>query len=316
VVFLEPASAWGMIASRPGQNSWRVGEKENFSLFLGTQVSSESGDMTYTIQGPEDGGWKSELIWPLDGIFYAGGIVSATIGQRFHLNLGAWKSLNEDAGTMEDSDWFESLSDLLYFLYGDSKAIYGEFNSTVDVIKMDINARYDVLRRTNLTLGPMLGYSHKSLEWAAGDGYQRSPIPRYNVGRVSGTGILYEETLKVPYVGVAASLLPGGASFGINVYTLYSPIAQCDDIDDHVKRYKKSTGHTEGTFLSVGTDLYWIFSQSWSLTGQINYTKYDLEGEQDQEFYAGENLGVRFDDIDLTVEGSQLSFGVMFGYSL
>jgi hypothetical protein len=102
----------------------------------------------------------------------------------------------------------------------------------------------------------------------------------------------------------------------LSLFALYSPLAQCDDIDDHIVRQKESTGHTEGTFFSVGSELHFRFASSWSLTGMVNYSRYDLEGSQDQVFYGGPNLGTRFYDIDMTVTGSQLSVGMLMSYIL
>ncbi len=316
MLLLVPASGWGMIASNVSRNTLiDVGNKK-FHLFFGASMHVENGDMTYTIQ--EEGVFKSELEWPLESIAYMGGIVSVSFLRRFQVNLGAWKSLSDEAGVMKDSDWFDELSDWLSLIYGDDKAIYGEFDATVDATQVDLNARYDFLRGSNIALGAMLGYSYTKWEWVTGDGYQISPLPNFNVGSVIGAGIIYEQELKVPYLGLALSLPPNKSSFGFNMYTLYSPIAQCDDVDDHLQRFKESIGKTEGTAFSLGGDILWKFSNSWSLTGKINYTSYDLEGNQDQVFYGGEDPppGTRYDGIDMTVKGNQFYFGLMIGYQL
>ena len=313
---LLPVSVWGMIASNVSQNPLVAIDDAGISLFLGASVDVESGDMAYTIQGPEDGGWKSKLEWPLDGISYIGGIVSANLGGRLRLNAGAWKNLDDGAGTMQDRDWFDQLSGLLEATYGDATAIYGEFETAVKATQFDVNLRYDFLKRSPIVFGVMLGYSYTKWEWVAANGYQTSPIPRYNVGNVTGTGITYTEKVNVPYLGLAVSLLPANSSLGVNLYTLYSPIARCDDIDDHVVRYKESTGKTKGKFFALGGNVLWKFSGSWSLTGTINYAGYNLEGTQNQYFYGGEDVGTEFNDIDMTVEGHQFSLGLMIGYKL
>jgi outer membrane protease len=308
VVLLISIPGWGMVASNTNRISLLDTEDRGVYLSFAPSIDMEVGNMTYTIQGPEDDGWKSELEWPLDNIIYMGGIISTRFLGIFQLNAGIWKSLNGDSGTMKDSDWFYSR--------GDDKAIYGEFDAEVNAIQFDINFRYDFLRRTNVALGAMLGYSYTKWEWKAGDGYQISPISRYNVGNVFGTGIIYEEVVQVPYLGAALSIIPDDSPFGINLYTLYSPIAECSDVDDHVERLKESTGETEGTFLSLGGDISWNFRDPWALTGTVNYTRYDLEGYQDQFFYGGEDIGTRFMGIDLTVEGSQFYLGFMISYEL
>ena len=92
------------------------------------------------------------------------------------------------------------------------------------------------------------------------------------------------------------------------------PVNEGDFEDNHLIRYKKSTGRTQGSFLSFGGDVLLHFGRSWRLTGSVNYAQYDLEGYQDQVFYGGENFGVRFYDIDMTVEGSQVSVGLLLSY--
>lgn len=315
VVLCVPEVVQGRMASSLSQRIGTITVGNNFSLYLGTSLGMENGDMTYTIRGPEDGGWRSKLEWPLDGVLYAGGDLSALVGERFQIAASIWKSLNDDAGTMKDSDWLDEYSSYLELVYGDDKAVYGEFDSTIDALQVDLNGQFAFLRGPNWALSAILGYAYTSWEWTAGDGFQRSPFRDFNVGQVSGTGIVYEETINVPYLGVSLSFTPMSV-IGMNLYTLYSPIARCKDIDDHVLRFKKSTGETDGTFLSAGGELFWNFGGGFSLSGTVNYTTYDLEGQQDQVFYAGSNLGTRYEDIALTVTGSQVAVGLLFGYTL
>lgn len=314
-VLFVPASVWGMIASNLSGNTLFASEDKSFSLSFGASLNVESGNMIYTIR--KKGSFKSELEWPLDNI-YMGGIVSASFWERLQINAGAWKSLDDDAGTMKNTDWFDNLSAMLFEIYGDDRAVYGEFDTTVDAAQFDVNLRYDGLRRSNIALGVMLGYAYTKWKWETGDGYQISPLRAYNIGNVSGVGIVYEQEIQVPYLGLAVSLSPKHSSFEFNMYTLYSPIARCDDVDDHVQRYKKSTGDTEGTFFSLGGDVLWNFRGSWSLIGRINYTLYDLDGYQGQYFYGGDDPppGTRYENIDMTVEGRQLYFGFMLSYKL
>ena len=310
LLFLFPAFGWTMIASNSSNVTLLDMEDQGIQLFLGASIDVENGDMTYIIQGSEDGGWKSELEWPLENIVYIGGVASVDFRRKFQVNAGIWTSVTDDAGKMKDSDW-------LFGFYGDQRVIYSETEATVDSTQFDVNLRYNFLSRETLSLGAILGYSYTKWDWKAGNGFQTTIDPfTFFQGPIEGIGITYEEKIQVPYLGLALSMFPLNSSFGFNVYTLYSPIAQCDDEDDHIQRFKLSTGETDGTFLSLGGDLRWKFTDSWSLTGRINYTSYDLEGEQNQSFYAGENAGIRFENIDLTVEGSQVYIGLMLGYEL
>lgn len=311
VFSLISVSAWGMIASHPGNMKWYHTQGEELIISFGASMDVESGNMIYAIQGPEGGGWASELEWPLDGIVYMGGMVSASLWGKLQINGGYWRGLSDDAGTMKDSDW-------IYARYGNERAIYSESKATMtEATHIDINSRYDFLTLGDIAIGGILGYSYTKWNWEAGDGYQTSIDPyRYYVGPIVGTAIIYEEKIKVPYLGLSFSLSPSSSPFGMNIYALYSPKAQCDDVDDHVLRFKEAIGKTEGTFFSVGGSLLWNFIGSWSVTGKMNYTKYDLEGKHDQYGYGGSLLGWSATDIDLTIEGSQFSLGAMVSYDL
>jgi outer membrane protease len=307
--------ALGFTASSASSSLWHA-DGQSFRLAMGASVATQRGDMTYTIKGSENGGWMSELEWPFEGMLYAGGIVSVRAWERVHLNVGGWKNLNRESGTMKDSDWFDELRPILLLIYGDETAIYGEFDTNVDAWQLDSNVRVDALRFSWMTVGIMAGYQYSRTRWETADGYQRSPLPAYNVGTVSGPGINYEQKIAVPYLGLAASIIPETSPVDLDLYALYSPFARCDDVDDHVAREKESIGSTDGVFLSVGSDIYFRLNPSWSFTGMVTYTKYDLEGSQDQEFYGGSNAGTRFSDIDMTVTGSQIAFGFLVSYTL
>ncbi len=312
MIGLLSAPVSGMTAPASG---FFLRSEEHVQVSFAGSLLGQHGDMTYTIQGPEDGGWKSELEWPIKNIVYGGGVVSTAFGDRFSLNVGGWKSLNTNSGTMIDRDWFDSLRPLLGAIYGDETAIIGEFDATFDALKFDGNLRFEFLRRAPLTLGVMAGYAYTQFYWEAGDGYQHSPLSSYNIGAVTGTGITYEQRISTPYLGLSVSFVPETVSTAINLYVLYSPLAKCTDIDDHIARYKESTGSTSGNFLLLGSDIHLRINSSWGVTATANYAKYDLEGSQDQVFYGGTNAGTRFYNIDLTVTGSQLSLGFLASYN-
>jgi outer membrane protease len=309
LLFLFPVSGRGMVASSVSGVTFLDTGDDGFHLTFGASVDMENGDMTYTIQ--ERGLFKSELEWPLDNILYVGGTASANFLEKFQANAGIWKSVRDNAGaTMKDSDWF-------FRIYGGTKAVYSETETAVDAIQFNTNLRYNFLQRESISLGAILGYSYTKWDWEAGNGFQATIDPfRFYEGPLPASSITYKETIQVPYLGLTLSMFPLRSSLGFNIYTLYSPLAQCDDEDDHILRSKLSTGQTDGTFLSLGGDVRWKFKGPWSLTGRINYTSYDLEGEQNQFFYAGEDAGTGFNDIDLEIEGSQVYLGFMIGYEL
>ena len=293
----------------------RPEDTRNVQVSFAGSLFGQHGDMTYAIQGPQDGGWKSELEWPIKNMVYGGGVISTAFGDRFSLNVGGWKSLTKNSGTMTDRDWFDDLRALFLAIYDDDTAIFGEFDTTFDAVKFDGNLRFEFLRRAPLTLGVMAGYAYTQFYWETGDGYQHSPLPSYNIGAVTGAGITYKQRISTPYLGLSVSLIPEAVSTTLNLYAVYSPIAKCTDLDDHLARQKENTGSTSGNFLSLGSDIHLRVNSSWGVTATVNYATYDLEGSQDQVFYGGTNAGTRFYNIDMTVTGSQLSLGFLASYN-
>ncbi len=305
-----PATSWGQIASPPSNGHASSEEGAAHTFFFGASALIEFGEMTYTIQGKQDGGWKSELEWPVDGTMYVGGVGSFRALERLSLNAGGWKSVYDTTGVMKDSDW-------LYGYYGSQRAIYSESDTTVGGTHLDINARYDLVRRNEaMSLGILLGYAHTRWDWTAKNGKQWTIDPdEYYQGSLPGTGLEYQQKIGVPYIGIALSSGVPNSPIDVNAYGLFSPAATCKDEDDHLLRQKLSNGETEGTFWAVGGDIRWQITPSRSLSALANYTSYDLEGDQTQYFYGGENEGLGATGIDLTVEGRQMYFGATVGVS-
>ncbi len=310
-----PAVSWGQIASIPPVSASSLFEEEGTTsgFFLGLSSFVEFGQMTYTIEGKQDGGWKSELEWPLDGTLYIGGVGSFHPLNRFTLSAGGWVSVYDQTGTMKDSDW-------LYGYYGSQKAIYSESDSSVDGKHFDINVRYDILSalpsNETMSLGVLLGFSYTQWDWEAKNGEQWTIDPdEFYQGQLPGTGITYQQKIDVPYVGVAFSSSVPNSAVDVNAYGLFSPIATCKDEDDHLLRQKLSTGETDGMFWAIGGDLRWHITPNRSLSVLANYAAYDLEGDQTQSFYGGEDEGRGATGIDLTVEGRQMYFGATVGVS-
>ena len=309
-----PAASWGQIASLSSVNAVSLSEEggATSSGFVGLSSYVEFGQMTYTIGGKQDGGWKSELEWPLDGTLYLGVVGSFQPVERLTLSAGGWFSAYSQTGTMKDSDW-------LYGYYGSQRAIYSESDATVDGKHLDLNARYDILSalpsNETFALGVLLGFSYTQWDWEAKNGTQWTIDPdEFYQGSLPGTGLTYQQKIKVPYLGIAVSSAIPNSALDMNAYGIYSPFASCDDEDDHLLREKLSTGESDGTFWAIGGDLRWHVTPKWALSLLANYSAYDLEGEQTQTFYGGENVGLRASGIDLTVEGSQAYIGATVGW--
>lgn len=310
LMFFIPVAGWGMIASNvPGITVF--GSQDNdVHIVLGPSLQMETGDMTSTIQGPENGGWKSRLEWSLDKLIYLGGVASVRFLGKYELTTGFWKSVAGGDGTLKDDDWF-------YGIYGNSRAVHSNSGTETDGLHVNLNFCYHVILKEGLVLSPIVGFSYTKWDWETRTGYQTSidPVTFYS-GPLEAGGVLYQEELYVPYIGLALSGLRPSRALDFHVYALYSPLARCDDEDDHVFRSKFILGEADGSFLSLGGDLRWKVNRSWSVVSNVTYTHYDLRGEQQQYFYAGTNppVGTIYTGIDLKIEGSQTYFGLMITY--
>ena len=284
-------------------------EKKAF-LNFGLLFDVEFGDMTYVIQGLEDGGWKSELEWPLENVMYAGAEVSLNFKERWRLHAEFLKSVTDDAGTMKDSDWF-------YSYYDDRVAIYSETSATVDAYHLDMNLGYRFLQKTHVSLGASIGYAYKHWDWTAGGGYQWTIDPfSFYEGPITGPGLTYKEDVYIPYLGLDFAFLSSGSNIGVELLTLYSPFAVCLDESDHLLREKRGEGDTQGNFFAARGSIRWNLSSHWSLGARASIESFDLEGDQTQYFYGGDNAGKGVSGIDMKVKGTQSYLGLTLGYSL
>lgn len=320
IVLLFPYTGWGLMASNNSRIILLDKLDDSAHIFLGISFNVENGHMMTSAHGREQYvGWKTETEWPLEQIVYAGGTISISFLQDFQLNAGVWKTLNEQAGIMKDST-------LSYGDFNEEEIIYSESNSTVNGSQIDANLRYNLLKRERMSLDVIAGYSYINREWEAGAGYERVVYPlnfpaesAAKIGPIAEFGRTYEEKLRIPYFGFSFSMTPAhnyfnDSPFGLTVYTLYSPLAECDSEDENLFNFTKGEGTAKGMFFSLGGEFLIKFRGSWTLTATIDYTSYDLDGDQDLFSYSSDLSGTWFND--LAVKGHQTYLGLMVGYAL
>ena len=285
-------------------------EEEKLQWNFGLLFDMESGDMTYTIQGKEDGGWKSELEWPLDNVIYAGAEASLNFRKKWRVQAEFLKAVTDDAGTLKDSDWF-------YGYYDDQVAVYSETSTSIDAYSLDMNLEYRVVRKARVSFGGLLGYSYNHWDWTGGDGYQWTidPFSHYQ-GPITGPAITYEADLYVPYLGLNLAFLSGNSKIDAELSALYSPFAIWKDESDHLLRDKKGEGDTSGNFFALRSHVRWNLNVRWSFGARASIATFDLDGDQTQYYYGGENAGTGESGIDMNVKGTQTHLGLMLGYSL
>jgi outer membrane protease len=187
---------------------------------------------------PHGGGRNkaSELTWDLKNLAMLGGEVSVRVFDRLRLNAGFWGALNRGNGQMDDYDW----------MLDEEGSPWTDWSlSEVDVTRayiFDINASVEFLRMAPVGLRVLLGY--KENRWAWEDRalryiYSSDPTRpdgfRDQTGDLGGVNAInYEQTIRIPYVGLGAALNIRRLDF--DVYCNYSPLVQAKDKDHHVLR--------------------------------------------------------------------------------
>lgn len=283
----------------------------NLFVEIGLETRYVHGDSTYYISGvdPVLGSWASELEFPLNN-FMAG--LNVTVGRRHLKNPNQTESrfclvwlviVDDDAGTMKDSDWIENDP-----AYGEpphaGRDLYTESDAQIRGRILDIDYAYHFRFGNRWTLGPMIGYRSQKFKYEIFD-YRGM----YWTTPVSGEGKVldYEVTYTIPYIGLSSGLLLGKTEqFQLHLTLAYSRWAEAEDRDDHVLRYKLSEGDCEGDAYLININLDWNLYPHWILGLGAEYSDIDTSGSQHQMFYAGTFVGTTY-DVDDMISSSSFS---------
>jgi len=141
---------------------------------------------------------------------------------------------------------------------------------------------------------------------------QTSLIPEYN-GSVSGVVLKYDVNYSIPYVGLAITSLAGPDT--LLELSGQLGFVTVKDVDDHVLRYKKSTGHSTGETIGLSGSITHDLAQTSYIRLTAEYTMIGADGTLTQRWYATTDEapeGYTIKDIDLKIESEQIlvSLGV------
>ena len=261
------------------------------------------GSTLYHISGVASGiEWASELEWPVNAALAEANLAWRGSPWSFEVSLG--KNLSKDTGEMKDSDWF----------FGE-KQVYSESDTSMEALFIDAGATYNLIRGPKWDLAVKGGYKYQNFSFSAKDLDQWYPLePEKPHDVVAGTVIDYKATYNIPYLGVVVEGQPseklhlkGGLLLGM---------VSAKDEDDHILRYKLSKGSTSGSALFFSLEGRYNFSSRMFTKLSVEMADINTSGEQDQRFYAGEDEGVTFEDIDDEIKSNQTLFSWMLGFLL
>ncbi len=200
----------------------------------------------------------SELVWPMEPlVFWESGLrlERPSWGLRLELRLRA--GLDGRTGTMSDSD----------FLNMDGVKTHFSAHEcfTERAMLADIELSREARLGTALTVGGGLGLTLMRFKWTARDGYLQYPTERqthytpWTAGLPKephyGTGIVYEQNYLIPSLVLRAGwACTRNARLSLTV--ALSPLAACDDLDNHVVRGLDFVERMRGGLSLLGTLRY------------------------------------------------------------
>ena len=275
---------------------------------LSLQAGSITGDTTYVISGPESGGFKSELIFPIEQqvaeISYKLPLDKYKIAE---LNFSLLKNIEDESGTFIDSDWLYS--------YSSEKAIYSESDSYLDFYKAEL--KVDFLPFYEFKSGESFlslsgGYQKEDFDFDIHDLEQINYLSdRESI--VAGQVLTYQIEYAFPYLAFNWRYPAGRQGLNYSFSLGFSPFLKAEDRDDHVLRDKLSFIEAQGTALLAEADLNYKFNSSFSLFVVWDYLRMEAEGTQVQKNYSGDIL---FEDIaaQLSSKQSLLNGGLSFSF--
>lgn len=255
-------------------------------------IGGLSGYTRYNISVPSV---ESELEWPIDSVVW-GVKGSVAVNKRFVAGLAVRQNLDKETGKMIDSDWINN-----------ALVIYSESDTEMDMLDVDINGRYSFpySKKTNIAL--IAGFRYQDFSFEAKNVVQQSVDPDLNV-KVSGLVGRYDIRYSIPYIGAGFSSKIGEKM----VFDLSAQVGFVNamDEDDHVLRYKKSTGESTGNSIGISGNLVYDLSPNAFINLSSEYLFIQAYGKQTQRWYREPNsdnlpVGYTIPDIDLKIESFQ-----------
>lgn len=265
----------------------------DFSL----QTGSITGDTTYVISGPQSGGFKSELIFPIEQQL-------AEISYKLPLNryriaeldFSLSKNIEAESGTFIDSDWLYS--------YSSEKAIYSESDAYLDFYKAELKVDFlpfYKFKGSESFLSLSGGYQKQDFDF---DIQNVEQINYLNGSKtiVDGQVLTYQIEYTFPYLAFNWKRPAGKRGLNYSFSFGFSPFLKAEDRDDHVLRDKLSYIEAQGRALLAEADLNYSFNSNFSLFAVWSYLSMEAEGTQVQKNYSGDIL---FEDIAAELSSKQ-----------
>lgn len=242
--------------------------------------------------------------WPINSIV-AGPYLSLNADNRLLIDVNLRTNLTDETGKIKDSDYINAY-----------KFIYSESDTEMEMYDFNLRGRINLSKDHKNTVGIIGGYRYQDFSFKARNLEQTSLIPEYNVSK-SGLVLKYDVEYSAPYVGLAITSLIGPDT--LLELSGQLGFVTVKDADDHVLRYKKSTGHAEGESIGLFGSITHGLTPISYIRLFAEYTMIEADGKQTQRWYATTDEapeGYTIRGIDLKIESEQtfvsLGVGVRF----
>ena len=258
-----------------GNTTYRIGGYTTLS-------SGESGVLRFPL---------SELVFPL-GVMTATLEADAALTDRWQARLSLTRSITDDAGSMQDSDWGIWYSEFPWWDDPDSLDIYSESDASLDAFDADLCVSYRLRARGRLDVAVGAGYRTQTFDYNISHLDQWYPslndVLGYDIGHDVEPGAVstYTVTYRMPY-------LHGAVRFRVDQKLLLltsvnvAPWVDIEDKDVHLLRSKTTEGNADGSAIWFDLEGRYVFTRNWSVTVSAAYTAISGDGTQEQHFDDG-----------------------------
>lgn len=274
---------------------------------LSLETGRIDGDTTYVISGEQSGGFKSELIFPIEQQIMKLKFELPFDKYRMEsINFSLLKNIEDESGTFIDSDWLYS--------YSSEKAIYSESDSYLDFYAADLAVEFAPFYTSaagNNFLQLKAGYQKQDYDFDV----QNLEQIDYRTGSesiVPGQVLTYQIEYSFPYLALNWSKQARqNKGWNYQVSLGFSPFLKAEDRDDHVLRDKLSYIEADGEALLAEVALGYDLNSSFSIFAAWDYLSLEADGSQVQKNYSGDIL---FDNIDADISSKQSLFSGGINY--
>lgn len=262
--------AYAMSAKTTRSTTLAGGSEESpFAVRLNAGVlNGKSRELVYD---ETNGAKVSELIWTIEDVPIIGLSGSVALPYDMTLSVGGWTQVSTPGASMEDYDWDSSIhpTDWAYFSYSPTTLERGEM--------LDANLAVPLFGIENLNLSGLVGFRMDHWKWADFGGYyiySSNPGFRDRTGTFADeTGIIYEQWLYAPYLGLQFEYNLDQVTFSGRVAG--SRWGWAKDKDQHENRGLVFREYFYNiTYLTYGGEVTVHLDDAWSLSMSVDAQQY------------------------------------------